>query len=151
MTRPFRALAFALAAASALAGAASGAQARPVVPAEKRYYDYDGDLPVCGDTGVLSTISSRFARKESEYWNTSLEIVSFDRVKLLAARPWGADHIPRNFCTARALLNDNSYHDVSYSVTQDLGIIGYGTGVEWCLLGLDRDLAYAPACQLARP
>jgi hypothetical protein len=151
MTRAFRALALVLAAASTLSGVASGALARPVVPAEKRYYDYDGDLPVCGDAGVLSTISSRFARKESEYWNTSLEIVSFDRVKLLAARPWGADHIPRNFCTARALLNDNSYHDVSYSVAQDLGMIGYGTGVEWCLSGLDRDLAYAPSCQLARP
>ena len=151
MARASRALALALAAASALAVAASGALARPVVPAEKRYYDYDGNLPVCGDSGVLSTISSRFARKESEYWNTSLEIVSFDRVKLLAARPWGADHIPRNFCTARALLNDNSYHDVSYSVSEDLGIIGSGTGVEWCVQGLDRDLGYAPACQLARP
>lgn len=151
MTPAFRALALVLAAASTLAGVASGALARPVVPAEKRYYDYDGDLPVCGDPGVLSTISSRFARKESEYWNTSLEIVSFDRVRLIAARPWGADHIPRNFCTARALLNDNSYHDVSYSVAEDLGIIGSGTGVEWCLSGLDRDLAYAPSCQLARP
>lgn len=147
MARAFRALALAL----AVAGIAGSALARPVVPAEKRYYDYDGDLPACGDAGVLSTIASRFARKESEYWNTALEIVSFDRVTLLAARPWGLDHIPRNFCTARALLNDNSYHDVSYSVAEDLGIIGSGTGVEWCLRGLDRDLAYAPACQLARP
>ncbi len=147
MARAVRALAFAM----ALAGMAHGALARPVIPAEKRYYDYDGDLPACGDQAVLGTISARFARKESEYWNTSLEIVSFDRVKLLAARPWGLDHIPRNFCTARALLNDDSYHDVSYSVTEDTGIIGFGTGVEWCLLGLDRDLAYAPACQLARP
>ena len=151
MARAVRALAFALALAPTLAGMAHGALARPVIPAEKRYYDYDGDLPACGDQGVLSTISARFARKESEYWNTSLEIVSFDRVKLLAVRPWGLDHIPRNFCTARALLNDDSYHDVSYSVAEDTGIIGFGTGVEWCLLGLDRDLAYAPACQLARP
>ena len=151
MARATRVPALALALAAALGCAASGASARPVVPAEKRYYDYDGDLPACSDPGVLSTISARFARKESEYWNTSLQIVSFDRVQLLAARPWGADHIPRNFCTARALLNDNSYHDVSYSVEQDLGIIGFGTGVEWCLRGLDRDLAYAPACQLARP
>ncbi len=151
MARAVRALAFALAFAPILAGLADGALARPVVPAEKRYYDYDGDLPACGDQAVLGTISARFARKESEYWNTSLEIVGFDRVKLLAARPWGLDHIPRNFCTARALLNDNSYHDVSYSVAEDTGIIGFGTGVEWCVLGLDRDLAYAPACQLARP
>lgn len=147
MARAFRALALAL----ALSGIAGATLARPVVPAEKRYDDYSGDLPACGDQGVLSTISARFARKESEYWNTSLEIVSFDRVKLLAARPWGLDHIPRNFCTARALLNDNSYHDVSYSMAEDLGLIGFGTGVEWCLSGLDRDLAYAPACQLARP
>ena len=147
MARAFRALALAL----ALAGIGGGALARPVVPAEKRYYDYDGDLPACGDAGVLGTISARFARKESEYWNTSLEIVSFDQVRLLAARPWGADHIPRNFCLARALLNDNSYHEVSYSVGQDLGVIGFGTGVEWCLRGLDRDLSYAPACQLGRP
>ena len=151
MARAVRASTRAVAVALALAGIAGDALARPVVPAEKRYYDYDGDLPACQDTGVLGTISARFARKESEYWNTSLEIVSFDRVKLLAARPWGLDHIPRNFCTARALLNDNSYHDVSYSVAQDLGVIGYGVGVEWCLQGLDRDLAYAPACQLARP
>ncbi len=79
------------------------------------------------------------------------EIVSYDRVKLLAARPYGLDHIPRNFCTARALLNDSSYHDVSYSVAEDLGIIGFDYGVEWCVQGLDRNLAYAPACQAARP
>lgn len=147
MARAFRALALTL----ALTGLAGTALARPVVPAEKRYEDFSGDLPTCGDSDVLSTISSRFARKESEYWNTSLEIVSFDRVKLLAARPWGLDHIPRNFCTARALLNDNSYHEVSYSVAEDQGMIGFGTGVEWCLTGLDRELAFAPSCQLARP
>lgn len=151
MARVYRASALLLAAVSALATVAGGASARPVVPAEKRYYDYDGQLPACDDTEVLGTISARFARKESEYWNTSLQIVSYDRVQLLAARPWGLDHIPRNFCTARALLNDQSYHEVSYSVAQDLGVIGYGTGVEWCLRGLDRDLSYAPACQLARP
>ena len=152
MARPFGALALrALALALALTGLGEAALARPVVPAEKRYEDFSGEVPVCNDPGILSTISARFARKESEYWNTALEIVSFDRVKLLAARPWGLDHIPRNFCTARALLNDNSYHDVSFSVAEDQGLIGFGPGVEWCLSGLDRDLAYAPSCQLARP
>ncbi len=141
----------ALVLAMVLAGMAGSALARPVVPAEKRYDDFSGDLPACDDPGVLSRITSRFSRKESEYWNTSLEIVSFDDVKLLAARPWGLDHVPRNFCMARALLNDNSYHEVSYTVIEDSGIIGFGYGVEWCLRGLDRNLAYAPACQGARP
>lgn len=137
--------------AAAVAAVAGGALARPVVPAEKRYYSYDGDLPTCDDAGVLDRIKGRFSDKESEYWHTQLEIVSYDRVRLIAARPWGLDHIPRNFCQARALLNDNSYHDVSYSVAEDLGIIGFGYGVEWCVQGLDRDLSYAPGCQLARP
>lgn len=137
--------------AVALVAIAGGALARPVVPAEKRYYDYDADLPSCDDAGVLDRIKDRFSQKESEFWNTQLEIVGYDHVSLVAVRPWGLDHIPRNFCHARALLNDNSYHDVSYSVSEDLGIIGFGYGVEWCVQGLDRNLAYAPNCQLARP
>ena len=147
MPPAFRAITLAL----ALAGVAGGALARPVVPAEKRYYDYDGELPACDDPGVLDRIKGRFSVTESEYWNTSLEIVSYDRVKLIATRPWGADHIPRNFCQARALLNDNSYHEVSYSVAENLGIIGFDYGVEGCMQGLDRNLAYAPNCQAARP
>ena len=135
----------------ALASLVGSALARPVVPAEQHYESYDNDLPACDDVGVLDRIASRFARKESEYWSTSLEITHFDQVKLLAARPWGLDHIPRNFCTARVLLNDQSYHKVSYAVVEDQGIIGFGYGVEWCVEGLDRDLSYAPACQLARP
>ena len=147
MGRAFRALGLAI----AFCAVAGGTLARPVVPAEKRYYDYDGKLPACDDPGVLDRIKDRFSQKESEYWSTSLEIVSYDRVKLVAARPWGLDHIPRNFCSARALLNDNSYHEVSYSVAEDLGIIGFGYGVQWCVLGLDRNLAYAPNCLMARP
>ena len=77
---------------------AGNALARPVVPAEKRFDDYDGELPACDDPGVLDRIKDRFSQKETEYWNTSLEIVSYDQAKLIAARPWGADHIPRNFC-----------------------------------------------------
>ena len=147
MRRAFRATILAI----IMASLAGGALARPVVPAEKRYYDFDGKLPACDDPGVLDRIKDRFNQKETEYWNTALEIVSYDRVKLIAARPWGADHIPRNFCAARALLNDRSFHEVSYSVKEDLGIIGFGYGVEWCVQGLDRNLAFAPGCQLARP
>ncbi len=147
MGRAFQAIILALAAA----GFSGAASARPVVPAEQRYRGYDGDLPACDDAGVLDRIKDRFNAKETEFWNTSLEIVSYDRVKPIADRPWGPDHIPRNFCSARALLNDNSFHQVSYSVAEDLGMIGFGYGVEWCVQGLDRNLAYAPNCQLARP
>ena len=137
--------------ALAVAGFAGAALARPVVPAERRYWSYDGDVPACNDTGVLDRIKDRFSQKEGEYWDTSLEIVQFDRVRLVAVNPWGNDHIPRTFCAARVLLNDKSFHDVSYSVAEDQGMIGFGFGVEWCVQGLDRNLAFAPNCQLAKP
>ena len=140
-----------LAAALALLGVAGTAAARDVVPAAKRFGSYDGDLPACDNSKVLSRVQDRFGQTESEYWNSKLEIVSIDRVRVNALRPWGLDHIPRNFCVGRALLSDNSYHEVSYSVIEDQGIIGMDFGVEFCVSGLDREFSYAPACKMAEP
>jgi hypothetical protein len=137
--------------ALALAGTVSSAMARPVVPAEKRFGSYGGELPACDNPDVLSRITDRFQQAESEYWNSSLQIVNFDNVKITALRPWGLDHIPRNFCKARALLNDRSWHEVSYSIAEDQGMIGMDFGVEFCLSGLDREFAYAPACKMEQP
>jgi hypothetical protein len=147
MQRAFRGLALVL----ALTGAVGTATARPVVPAEKRFWSYSGDIPACANPDVLSRIQDRFQQAESEYWNSTLQIVSYDRVKVSALRPWGLDHIPRNFCEARALLNDNTYHEVSYDVAEGLGMIGMDEGVEFCIAGLDREFAYAPNCKMARP
>jgi hypothetical protein len=147
MTHAFRSLL----AAALVATMAGSVLARPIVPAEKRYEDYSGELPPCDDPGVLSRISGRFEQKESEYWSSSLQIAAYDRIRSIGIRSWGLDHIPRTFCVARARLNDNSLHEVSYSIVEGLGIIGFGYGVEWCLEGLDRNLAYAPDCKMARP
>ncbi|UDL94653.1 hypothetical protein LGH83_19545 [Lichenihabitans sp. PAMC28606] len=125
--------------------------ARPVVPAEKRFWSYDGKIPACDNPDVLSRLSDRFHDSESEYWNSSLQIVSYDQVKVSALRPWGLDHIPRNFCEGRAILNDKTVHEVYFSVAEDLGLIGMDFGVEFCLTGLDREYAYAPNCKMERP
>jgi hypothetical protein len=127
------------------------AAARNVVPAEKRFWSYDGVLPACDSPGVLSRMSDRFQQAEHEYWNSPLEVESYDHVRTVGLRPWGLDHIPRNFCQARALLNDHSYHTVSYSVIEDAGIIGMDFGVEFCFAGLDREFAYAPRCKMEQP
>jgi hypothetical protein len=129
----------------------SQAYARVVVPAEKRYLPYSGEVPPCDDPGVLSTITDRFADKESEYWNSSLQIMGYDHIRSIGIRPWGLDHIPRTFCVARAMLNDHSIHEVSYSIGEDVGFSGFDEGVTWCVAGLDRNFAYAPACKEARP
>ena len=150
MQPAFRGLAAALA-LTTIALSTGPAAARDVVPAEKRFWSYDGDLPACDNPKVLGRLQDRFEQAESEYWDSKLAIVSFDQVRVTALRPWGLDHIPRNFCIARALLSDKSYHEVSYDIAEDQGMIGMDFGVEFCVAGLDREFTYAPACKQAEP
>jgi len=110
---------------------------------------YDGVVPPC-EAG-LDTIASRFAEKEGTFWNSALTIVGFDGVKEVAFRPWANDTIPRRWCTARAYVSDGTVHPVNYWIGEDTGFIGATWGVEWCVVGLDRNWAYNPRCKMARP
>ncbi len=110
---------------------------------------YDGAVPEC-EAG-LGWVASRFATKESRFWNSSLHIVDFERVRQTAFRPWAANTIPRRFCSARALISDGRWRQVHYWIGEDTGRIGASWGVEFCVVGLDRNWAYNPGCKMARP
>jgi len=112
---------------------------------------HDGVVPSCDAPEALGTISSRFAQKEGAFWNSALTIVSFDKVRQVAFRPWAAHAIPRRFCTAMAYVSDGLKHPIHYSIGEDTGMLGATFGVEWCVVGLDRNWAYNPACKMARP
>jgi hypothetical protein len=128
------------------------AHARPLVPAERRYLPYTGVLPACDDPAVFERIQGRFHDREAEFWNTGLEILGLVEVKEIGYKTNGEDFIPRRYCTAQAYLNDEKKaRQLSYSINEDLGVIGFGFGVEWCVSGLDRNDAYAPDCKMARP
>jgi hypothetical protein len=137
----------ALAAGAPLVSAA----ARPLVPAERRYSPYRNNVPACDDPAVFERIQGRFHDREAEFWNTGLEIRGFAEVQEIGYKTNGEDFIPRRYCTAQAYLNDEKPRQVSYSINEDLGIIGFGFGFEWCVTGLDRNDAYAPSCKMARP
>lgn len=110
---------------------------------------YDGQLSAC--ESALGTISSQFAERESTYWNSPLAITGYDRVHETAFRPWTSDNIPRRYCSALAMVSDGRTRVVNYSIIEDGGLAGFGEGVEWCIVGLDRNWAYGPACRSARP
>ena len=110
---------------------------------------YDGVLPACD--AALGTIASRFAQKEGQFWNSDLRILDFERVREIAFRPWAAGTIPRRFCSAVALVSDGRKHAVDYAIGEDTGMIGMTWGVEWCVVGLDRNWAYNPRCKMTRP
>jgi hypothetical protein len=111
--------------------------------------NYDGVVPACD--AALDEIASRFALKEGRFWNSSLQILDFEKVREIAFSPWAAGTIPRRFCSAVATVSDGRKHRVNYWIGEDTGMIGASWGVEWCVVGLDRNGAFNPACKMARP
>jgi hypothetical protein len=110
---------------------------------------YDGDLPAC--ESALPSITHQFADKEGTFWNSELRITGYYGVHETAFRPWQSDNIPRRHCAADAMLNDGKARPVYFSIVEDGGLAGYGHGVEFCVVGLDRNWAYNPKCKAAKP
>src|SRR5215831_18036303 len=139
----------------ALMAAAATAPANAASIFEKNGYligpRYDSNLPACDNWWALNTIKNRFATKEGRFWVSNLEIQNFDQIKEVAFRPWADGTIPRRFCTGRVLISDGVWRTVRYSIVEDAGMISWSFGVEWCVVGLDRNWAYSPACKEAAP
>ena len=112
---------------------------------------YSGRLPSCDNPNALAEIQSRFSVKESRFWNSSLQLVNFEGIHETGYRPWAEGTIPRRFCTARTLVSDGIWRPVHYFIAEDMAEIGMSWGVEWCVVGLDRNWANNPACRMARP
>lgn len=110
---------------------------------------YDGDLPSC-ESG-LGKVASRFAEKEGRFWNSDLQILDFEKVREISPGSRVRSMIPRRFCQATAYVSDGRKRAVYYSIGEDTGMIGMTWGVEWCVVGLDRNWAYNPHCKMARP
>lgn len=125
--------------------------ARPITPAEQRAWAYTGQMPSCNDEAPLARIQSHFARRESGFWNSKLEIVQFQNVRQTALRSTGLDFIPRRYCEAKARFNDGKMRQVAYWIGEGTGMTGFDWGVEWCVDGLDRNNAAAPNCKMVRP
>jgi hypothetical protein len=131
---------------------AGPALAREIDPAERQEWPgYSASLPACSDRYVLGEISDKFSTAEDRFWNTSLRIVAFENIRETAWRPWGLDTIPRRFCTGIVTTSDGLKRRIDFSVREGLSFLGASWGTEWCIVGLDREYAYAPRCKQAQP
>jgi hypothetical protein len=110
---------------------------------------YDGRVKSC--EWALGTITSQFQEKERTFWNSRLQITAYGDIHETAFRPWQSDNIPRRYCSGDVMLSDGKMRTVHYSIIEDGGFAGMGQGVEWCVTGLDRNWAYNPGCNAARP
>jgi hypothetical protein len=112
---------------------------------------YDAVMPACDHPVALGKIQARFAEKERGFWNSDLQILGFEHLRQVAVRPWASDTIPRRFCSGLAVVSDGRKRRVNYWIGEDTGAIGGTWGVEWCVVGLDRNWAYSPQCRMALP
>jgi hypothetical protein len=112
---------------------------------------YEAKVPLCEDWWVTNKIQWRFAEKEGRFWNSDLRIAAIEDIRERAFRPWHYDSIPRRFCSGSAIISDGSRRPIFYGIGEDTGILGITWGVEWCVVGLDRNMAYNPACKMAKP
>lgn len=139
----------------AFVSAGATAPARAASLFEKNFWlegpRYDAAVPACDDPAALGNIQARFSAKEGTYWNSALKIVDFLSVREVAMRPWAVDTIPRRFCRGTVLTSDGVKRRVNFFIGEDTGMIGGGWGVTWCVVGLDRNWAYNPACRMASP
>src|SRR5262245_36660543 len=145
-------LAFAFAAALAALPAAPAAAANWL---ELNFYlsgpEYEGKLPPCDYRDALVRIASRFNQKENMYCATDLRILNFEKIRETAFRPRAAHAIPRRGGSCMVEISAGRRHVIHYSSGEDSGMVGASWGVEWCIVGLDRNWAYNPACKMARP
>ena len=112
---------------------------------------YNRVVPGCDYPAALDRIIANFRTKEFRFWNSEMRIVGFENIRELDFLPWTAQAIPRRFCSGIVEISDGSRHVIHYSIAEDAGMIGANWGVEWCIVGLDRNWAYNPACKMARP
>ena len=113
--------------------------------------EYFRDMPACDFRPALDRIIGNFLTKETRFWNSELKIVGIENIRETAVLAWEAQSIPRRFCSGTALMNDGVRHPIYYSIGEDTGMIGMDFGVNFCVVGLDRNWAYGPACRAARP
>ena len=90
-------------------------------------------------------------RRRAVSGTATLTIVNFENIRETAFRPWAANTIPRRFCSGIVEVSDGIKRPIHYSISEDGGFIGASFGVEWCVVGLDRNWSYNPACKMALP
>ncbi|MDI9846852.1 hypothetical protein QM467_02130 [Rhodoblastus sp. 17X3] len=143
---------FSFCASLALSLCAGSAVARPLQPAEEFFtLPYDGKMPGCDDWITLQEIAARLHDAEAFGFNSPLQITGFTAIRETGFRSNGPDLVPRRFCAARAMFNDQRERTLKYNLIERGGFAGIGRGVEWCVIGLDRYHAYSPNCEGVGP
>lgn len=109
------------------------------------------DGPACDADAVTRHIIGRFNRVEKEYWGRGLRMAAVAGAHEDETRQWDPPLIAARYCNATAYFSDGSRRELVYWVRSEQGFAGVGWGLQYCVIGLDQQMAYAPACRMLRP
>ncbi|WP_234052199.1 MULTISPECIES: hypothetical protein [unclassified Xanthobacter] len=113
--------------------------------------NYSGDVPACDEQSALNLIAQRFGETERRFWSSDLTITQFEHLSEIAFRPWGPEYLPRRYCRGTVYTSDAHKRPIYYAIVESGGFVGASWGVEWCIVGLDREYAFAPSCKMVQP
>ena len=107
--------------------------------------------PACDDNAVLNRITAHFDQAEAAYWHTGVKMAHITGARETTFRDWDPPIIATRFCTGSAYLTDGRQYNLVYWLRSEQGFAGVNWGVQFCLVGRDREYAYPPACRMLRP
>ncbi len=111
---------------------------------------YHGWLPACDNPLVLGKIDFRFWAKEIRFWDPRVRISRFGEVREVAYRRGAKARSPPLLPGADADGRRHRDGDELFHI-EDQSFAGALWGVEWCVQGYDRNMAYSPRCKMALP
>lgn len=124
---------------------------RKIPDAEYRETPYTGPLQSCHDQSILNQIKDEISHRESFFYKSTPDIVDFKYINEIAYRPNSQSYIPRRYCQVEGLFDDGITRQIYYNISSSLGFVSVGSGIQWCVKGLDKLHAYDPGCRGAGP
>ena len=108
------------------------------------------DPLACNNPRVLDRIVDRFAWAERNTWRRGFVMARIDDPRLRYDILNGPSMIDHTHCQAEAVMTNDTVRKVYYIVEENMGLASIGTGVTFCVLGLDPWYVYDAACRTLR-
>jgi hypothetical protein len=102
----------------------------------------------CESGAVISFINAGFDRHISTLLADDIAIADIDGAQeRRAEKRAGHVMIERHFCHANAQMTDGKTRDLYYLIEKDMGFVGIGDNIEFCVSGLDPYYVYGNHCR----
>jgi hypothetical protein len=92
----------------------------------------------CAGSGVIGFIDHRFDDKARRYLGADLDILAIGAIDQTHVQLRDDTHpVQRVYCHAKADMSDGHRRDLWYMIESNMGFVGLGDRIRFCIAGLD--------------